>query len=136
MVDTVGKRIKQAIKDSGLRVSDVSKKLDQSPQAVYAWIRTGRISKDNLVRLAALTGVSTDWIVSGDTYFKVRSTGPSIKQSNSNLKNEITNTGMRVQVAPDQVRSLIMTLLDLCEEDETHAIEISETLSILASKLK
>lgn len=62
----LGLRIKRAINATGKTYAEIARAVGRRPQAVYGWIRTGRIGKDTLAALAAATGTSLEWLVSGD----------------------------------------------------------------------
>lgn len=47
--------LQQAIDESGMSKADIARAMGVSPQAVGGWLKTGRIGKKTLVRLAELT---------------------------------------------------------------------------------
>jgi phage repressor protein C with HTH and peptisase S24 domain len=51
--------------EKGMNQSDIAKLCKISPQAIYRWKKTGQIGLDHLVRLAALSGASKDWLADG-----------------------------------------------------------------------
>lgn len=65
-ISTLGGRIKKARRDAGLTQEFVAEALGTTPQAVYNWERgKNETSRENLLEIAQLTGVSLAWIVSG-----------------------------------------------------------------------
>lgn len=60
-------QIRSAIEDAGLTPAEVARRLGFTPQAVNGWLTTGRISKNTLSALAALTGKSIEYfLLTGD----------------------------------------------------------------------
>ena len=67
-MDDKAKRIKEAIETSGVNVLDVAAKCGISRQAVYKWMRgeTKKVSGENLVVLASITGYEPLWLMTGE----------------------------------------------------------------------
>jgi len=59
-------RIAQAIEDSPHSVGAIASDFGISEPAVYSWMRTGRISKNKLGRLAELTGKPLEYFLLDD----------------------------------------------------------------------
>ena len=136
MLETIGSRIQTAMQDAGLTKTQVAKKLNTSPQAVYGWVKTDRIKKDNLSRLALILGVSTDWLVFGEGYTPGRAQDLTQEWSSNAARNEALNIGRKVQTAPTEVKELILQLIDLAENDEQKSIETSKALALLTGFTK
>jgi transcriptional regulator with XRE-family HTH domain len=62
----LARRVKQAIDDSGMTSAQIAAACGVSPQAVNGWKKTGRIGKEQLPKLAQLTGRPLDWWLSGE----------------------------------------------------------------------
>lgn len=62
---TLAERVKEAIADSGVDIPALAKACGISIQAVYKWRSGGsqKISGENLVELARLTGYEARWII-------------------------------------------------------------------------
>jgi len=56
-------RIRHALSRSGLSQTAAARLIGVTPQSVYKWIKTGKIDKANLQRLADITGFSLDWFL-------------------------------------------------------------------------
>jgi transcriptional regulator with XRE-family HTH domain len=61
----IAERLKEAISKSGIKKTDIATACGVSDQAVTGWLKTGRVHKKHVPKLAALTGVSTDWLLTG-----------------------------------------------------------------------
>lgn len=59
-------RLKRALTESKMTAADVSRALDESPQAVHGWLKTGRIKKQKLVAFARATNADLNYLISGD----------------------------------------------------------------------
>ncbi|AOJ86703.1 hypothetical protein WS87_08475 [Burkholderia sp. MSMB0856] len=57
----MARRITQALEELPLPLAEVAAACGVSPQAVNGWKRTGRIGKDQLPKLAQLTGRPLSW---------------------------------------------------------------------------
>lgn len=64
-MDTLQERIVFAIKAAGFTQAEVARQLGAKPQTVQGWIKTGTISRDNLAKLARLTGRDIEWFQLG-----------------------------------------------------------------------
>jgi hypothetical protein len=62
----IAARIRQAIEGSGKKQVEVAKLMQVSRQCVQGWVRTGRIAKPHLSRLAEVLNVSLEWLIHGD----------------------------------------------------------------------
>ena len=65
MLESVGDRIKEAIKGSGLTQSAVADQCGVSKQAITGWIKTSSIDKQNLLKLCKITNANYEWMLSG-----------------------------------------------------------------------
>ena len=63
--ETLAARLKSARDRSGITNAEIAHTCGVTPQAVGAWLRTGKISGRHLASIAATTGVSTDWLITG-----------------------------------------------------------------------
>lgn len=59
-------RIARAIRSSGKSYAEVARAVGVKQQAVYGWIKTGRVGKDTLSAVATATATTLEWLVSGD----------------------------------------------------------------------
>lgn len=66
-MSTLAERVKEAITDSGVDITALANACGISVQAVYKWRSGGsqKISGENLVELARLTGYEARWIIKG-----------------------------------------------------------------------
>lgn len=85
-------RIRSAIKNSGLKQSDIAKQVGVSPQAVYGWMNTGKISNQTLAALAKLLNTDFQWLAGGGerksnvvSAFKVRAVEDSDHDPNREI---------------------------------------------------
>jgi len=62
----MARRITQALAELPLPLAEVAAACGVSPQAVNGWKKTGRIGKDQLPKLAQLTGRPLSWWLGGD----------------------------------------------------------------------
>ncbi|MCL6271079.1 helix-turn-helix domain-containing protein [Sansalvadorimonas sp. 2012CJ34-2] len=56
-------RLVEAVKSSGLSQRAIADEVEVSAQAVTRWLKSGKISKENLIALASVTGVSLSWLL-------------------------------------------------------------------------
>ncbi len=66
----IAARIRQAIECSGKKQVEVAKLMQVSRQCVQGWVRTGRIAKPHLSRLAEVLNVSLEWLIHGNVPMK------------------------------------------------------------------
>lgn len=59
-------RIARALVASGKEYATIARECNVRTNAIYGWIKTGRIANDTLRKLAASTGTSVDWLISGE----------------------------------------------------------------------
>lgn len=59
--ELMAKKIAEAIKVTGVRPIDIARACGKSKQAVTGWIKTGRIDKMHLPKLAELTNLPLEW---------------------------------------------------------------------------
>lgn len=57
-------KLAQALDESGMKQADIAVGLGVSRQAVQGWLKTGRIDKKHLPRLAQVTGKDLGWWLS------------------------------------------------------------------------
>lgn len=69
--DTLGARIKRAIKDAGITQADLARIMSVNPQAVSGWIRNNRISKTRMAELAGVLKVDIGWLIKGGELVRV-----------------------------------------------------------------
>lgn len=62
----IGQRIKASMKAKGISNKQVALNLGVTEGAVSNWFTSGRISKDNLVRVAEMLGVTTEELITGE----------------------------------------------------------------------
>ena len=67
----IGTRIKQLMKDRGVSTKKMADHCGISPGAVSNWFSTGRISKENLVKAAAVLNVTMSELITGDEFLPV-----------------------------------------------------------------
>ena len=68
MRDEIGRRVRQALAESGLSMSEVGRRLGISPQSVRAWkIGQAVPSIDRLGELSKITGKSLAWLQGSDS---------------------------------------------------------------------
>ena len=132
MLDSLGSRIKSAMQDANLTATEVAKKLNTSPQAVYGWVKTNRITKANLSKLALLLSVSSDWLVFGAGYTPGHNDAAPEWSSNS-IRTDALTMGGKVQTAPTEVKELVLALLELSDTDERKSVEASKAFMVLIS---
>jgi phage repressor protein C with HTH and peptisase S24 domain len=65
--ETMAKRVREAIERSGHTQESIATAFGVTEQAVSGWVRTGKIDKRKLPRLAELTGVALGTFMSGAT---------------------------------------------------------------------
>lgn len=65
MPDKLGQRINDQLQQQKLSISEVASSLGVSRQALYKWINKNQISDSNLIKLAALFGVTPAWLKYG-----------------------------------------------------------------------
>lgn len=58
-------RLRQALKESGLTQAHLARACGVTEQSVHGWVTTGRISKQHLPTISALTGKSLDYFLVG-----------------------------------------------------------------------
>jgi phage repressor protein C with HTH and peptisase S24 domain len=58
-------RLKKALQASKKTAADVAREMDESPQAVHGWLKTGRIRKTKLAGFARVTGSDIAYLISG-----------------------------------------------------------------------
>jgi len=68
-------RLRLAIGEAGVLQKDVARVCKVSDQAVSGWLKTGRVDKAHLAKIAALTGVSVGWLLTGDGEQRARAQG-------------------------------------------------------------
>lgn len=135
MLDSLGSRIKSAMKDANLTATEVAKRLGTTPQAVYGWVKTGRITKENLSKLALLLSVSTDWLAVGRGYTPSRSPEAAPEWSSNSARMDALNIGRKIQTAPTEVKDLICRLLELSDMDEEQCIAATKAIAPLINGL-
>ena len=74
----IGERIKKLMKDRGVSPQTMAAHCEVTPGAVSNWFSTGRISKPNLAKAAALLHVSADELISDDGEARIGWPFPSI----------------------------------------------------------
>lgn len=62
----IAHRLREALDRSGKSASDLARECGVTPQAVYGWINTGRVSKGRLPAISAALGVSVEQLVGVD----------------------------------------------------------------------
>lgn len=65
MLDNVADRIAHVFANSPVTKAEAARACKVTPQAVTGWIRTGRISKQQVFTLAQLSGFRAEWIATG-----------------------------------------------------------------------
>ena len=65
MLESIGNRIKIAIKASGLTQSSVAEQCGVSKQAITGWIKNSSIDKKNLMQLSKITKTEFSWLLDG-----------------------------------------------------------------------
>lgn len=63
--ELLARRIAQAIRNSNMSRAEIARALGVTAPAVHSWTSTGRISKGLLVKLAHITGVLPEWLITG-----------------------------------------------------------------------
>ena len=61
----LAQRLKDALEESGTTQADLARACGVTDQAVYDWLKTGRISKQHLPTIAALTGKTLEYLLVG-----------------------------------------------------------------------
>lgn len=59
-------RLKVSIREAGILQKDLAVVCKVSDQAVSGWLKTGKLDKSHLAKIATLTGVSVGWLLTGD----------------------------------------------------------------------
>ncbi|WAL81338.1 LexA family transcriptional regulator [Pandoraea sp. XJJ-1] len=63
----VAARLKTALKASEKKAADLARALRVTPQAVSGWLKTGRIDKAKIPEVARELGVTSDYLLAGET---------------------------------------------------------------------
>jgi transcriptional regulator with XRE-family HTH domain len=64
---SIGDRILLALKQSGKNQADLARHLSTKPSTVTGWIKEGHIpSASVVVPICEFTGISTDWLLTGE----------------------------------------------------------------------
>ena len=58
-------RIRSALEESGTSQADLARACRVTDQAVYDWVKTGRVAKQHLPTISALTGKSLEYLLIG-----------------------------------------------------------------------
>ena len=58
-------RLRRALEDANITQADLARACEVTDQAVHSWIVTGRIAKEHLPRICALTGKSLEYFLVG-----------------------------------------------------------------------
>lgn len=64
-MEDVTTRIRRALKKAEISYAEIARRLSITPQAVNGWFRTGRVSKTSLTGVARETGVSLEYLMTG-----------------------------------------------------------------------
>jgi phage repressor protein C with HTH and peptisase S24 domain len=59
-------RLKRALTSAKMSAADLARALDESPQAVHGWLKTGRIKKTKLAAFATATHSDINYLISGE----------------------------------------------------------------------
>lgn len=62
-MNDLNEKIRYALKRSSLTQTAAAQRIGVTPQSVYKWIKTGKIDKANLQKLADITGLRIDWFL-------------------------------------------------------------------------
>lgn len=63
LMNDLNEKIRYALKRASLTQTAVAQSIGVTPQSVYKWIKTGKIDKVNLQKLADLTGLRIEWFL-------------------------------------------------------------------------
>jgi len=61
-----GSRLDKAIRESSLSRAEIAKKLNVTPQAIWKWCKTGKISRENLLQLATILKIDASFLNKGE----------------------------------------------------------------------
>ena len=81
---SLGKRIQEALDNTGIAWSAAALKIGLSAQAATNW-KKGKIEKETLKKLATAIGVNADWLLDGTGNMSEISTKTSNKTTNNNV---------------------------------------------------
>lgn len=62
-MNDLNEKIRYALKRASLSQTAVAQRIGVTPQSVYKWIKTGKIDKANLQKLADITGLRIEWFL-------------------------------------------------------------------------
>lgn len=65
-MEKLNDRIRYALSKAKLSQSEAARLIGVTPQSVYKWLKSGQIDKDNLSKLAELTGFTLGWFLKQD----------------------------------------------------------------------
>lgn len=65
-VSKLGARIKHLLTVRGWTQAELAAKLKVTPQAITKWVKTGVISRENLLKMSRIFNVTSEWLMSGD----------------------------------------------------------------------
>lgn len=60
---TLAEKIRWAMEQAGLSPAELARRMDESPQTVNGWLKTGRIAKTKLGRFAEVTAIDLKWLL-------------------------------------------------------------------------
>lgn len=85
VTNLIGKRIKEGLVAANKKAADLARALDTTPQAVGGWIKTGRIDKKKIPRVAKFLGLTTDQLLGYDRDFRDAERADEILGANPEL---------------------------------------------------
>jgi phage repressor protein C with HTH and peptisase S24 domain len=59
-------RLKKALQAAHMTGAELARALDETPQSVHSWLKTGRINKQKLAKVAKATGADLGYLISGE----------------------------------------------------------------------
>lgn len=110
-------KLEEVIRESNLKQSDIAVACGVTKQAVQGWIKTGRIAKNHLPKLAEISGRPLTWWLAGEQTEEEPQTNESARILNE-LKSWRMNASTRSQAVIDQLCTLAQ-INALREEDWT-----------------
>lgn len=114
----IGQRIKKLMKDKGVSPQVMAAHCEVTPGAVSNWFSTGRISKPNLAKAAALLQVSADELISDDGEVRIGWPFPTIAPSRFE------------RLTPEQkleIQGVVRHMIQGFESDEGNALRNGST---------
>ena len=90
----LGERIKQAIEACPYSAREVAEEIGITPQAISKALRSNKMGKDNLRKMADFVGVDRDWLINGKSVSPASFDADGITECVMVFKKVIKEVGM------------------------------------------